>query len=346
LTIHKIFVNEGEFLPGQEYTLTVDREVRFSTARNHTCTHLLHAALRKALGEHVKQSGSLVGPDRLRFDFTHIAPLSTVEVRLIEEEVNRSILADVPVTTRVMAAAEAQAMGAMALFGEKYGDEVRVVEAAGVSMELCGGTHLTSTGQAGVFVILSETGVAAGIRRIEASTGWNALTHLQSLRDELGEAQSLLKARPGETGARIKALFAQSKDQAKEIEKLQGKLASNTGRDITAEVQDVAGVKLLAIKSEAGNVKALRDQMDALRSKLPSGIIGLVAPFEDGKVSMVVSVSKDLTARFPAPALVKEAAVHVGGSGGGRPDMAQAGGTNAEGIEAALRALVEAVGKG
>ncbi len=346
LTAHKIFVNEGEFLPGQEYTLAVDRETRFATGRNHTCTHLLHAALRKTLGEHVKQSGSLVGPDRLRFDFTHIAALSSVEIRLIEEEVNRAILDDLAVISRVMGVKEAQAMGAMALFGEKYGDQVRVVETPGVSMELCGGTHLTSTGQAGTFVILSESGVAAGIRRIEASTGWNALTHLQSLRDELTEAQALLKARPGETGARIRALFSQAKDQTREIEKLQGKLASNTGRDIMAEVQEIGGIKVLAVKSDAGNVKTLREQMDALRSKLPSGIIGLIAPFEDGKVSMVVSVSKDLVGRFPAPALIKEAAGHVGGSGGGRPDMAQAGGTNLDGIEAALAALKEAVAKG
>jgi alanyl-tRNA synthetase len=343
LTALKIFVNEGELLPGQEARLSVDAEARAATARNHTCTHLLHAALRDVLGGHAKQSGSLVGPDRLRFDFTHIAALTPEETAAVEEFVNRAILEDRPVERQVMSRKAAVAKGATALFGEKYGDEVCVVEVPGVSMELCGGTHMRATGQAGSFVILSETGVASGIRRIEAATGFNALAHFRAHKEEALRAAALLKAKPEHLADKVKALQAQAKELQKEMERLQAKVASGAGRDLLEEVQDVAGVKVLALKSEVSNVKALREQMDALKSKLPSGVICLVAPAEGGKVTVLLSVSKDLHGKFTAPALIKDVAAEVSGSGGGRPDQAQAGGTDPAGMERALAKVLELV---
>ncbi|MDP3427380.1 MAG: DHHA1 domain-containing protein, partial [Humidesulfovibrio sp.] len=238
---------------------------------------------------------------------------------------------------------EAVARGATALFGEKYGDTVCLVEVPGVSMELCGGTHLVQTGQAGSFVVLSETGVAAGIRRIEAATGWNALNHMQTLRQEMGEVQAVLKARPEEVAARTKAMAAQVKSLQKEVERLQTKLASGEGGARMTEVEDIGGVKVLAVKAEAASIKSLREQMDALKSKLPSGVACIAAPTEDGKVAVLISVSRDLHGRFTAPALIKDVAALVGGSGGGRPDMAQAGGTDASGIDKAIAKLKELV---
>ena len=346
LTAHKVFVAEGEFLPEQEVRLNVDAQARRATERNHTCTHLLHAALRSILGEHVKQSGSLVGPDRLRFDFTHIAPLSVAEIRKVEETINRAVIEDLPVVREEMSFAQAKESGAVALFDEKYQDTVCVVQVPGVSAELCGGTHLSATGQAGVFVILSETGVASGIRRIEAATGLNALNFLQEQRDELAQVQELLKARSGETADKVKGLQAQVRDKTKEVERLEAKLASGAGSDIMASMEEIAGVKVLAAKSEVSNVKSLREQVDALRSKVPSGIVCLGAELDGGKASIVVSVSKDLTDRFKAPDLVKAAAAEVGGSGGGRPDMAQAGGTDPSGLDRAMEALKKAVSGG
>ncbi len=343
LTVHKVFVNEGELLMGQDAMLRVDIDLRAATARNHTTTHLLQAALRKILGDHVKQSGSLVGPDRLRFDFTHISALTPEELRAVEDEVNRAIVASLPVTREYLSQQQALAKGATALFGEKYGDTVCVVEVPGVSMELCGGTHLTSTGQAGLFVILSESGVAAGVRRIEAATGLNALAQYQAMRDELHEAGSMLKARPGEILGRVQALQKEVKSLVKDKEQLQAKLLSGESRNIMDEVQEVGGVKLLAVKADVPNVKVLREQMDDIRSKLPSGVACLAAPQEDGKVALILYVSKDLHGRFTAGGLIKDVAAEVGGSGGGRPDMAQAGGTNPEGIDKAFEKLKELV---
>jgi len=314
-----------------------------ANSRNHTTTHLLHAALRQVLGDHVKQSGSLVGPERLRFDFTHIAPMTPAEITRVEQIVNRAILDNIPVGREFVSQKEAVARGAMALFGEKYGDTVCLVEVPGVSMELCGGTHLTQTGQAGSFVVLSETGVAAGIRRIEAATGWNALNQLQTLRREMGEIQAVLKARPEEAAAKAKAMAAQVKALQKDVERLQTKLASGEGGARMNEVEEIAGVKVLALKAETASMKSLREQMDALKSKLPSGVAMIAAPTDDGKVTVLLSVSKDLHARFTAPALIKDVAALVGGSGGGRPDMAQAGGTDVDGIDKAIARLKELV---
>jgi alanyl-tRNA synthetase len=336
LTAHHIEVKAGEVLLDQEATLVVDAAIRAATARNHTCTHLLHKALKTVLGSHVNQAGSLVSPERLRFDFTHISAMTPEELAAVEDIVNESIVLDAPVTTAVMGIDEARAKGATALFGEKYGNEVRVVTVPGVSMELCGGTHLSATGQAGSFLILSEAGVAAGTRRIEAVTGLNTVRHVRGLRQELDEGLRALKAKPGELVPRVKKLFDEIKTLGKEKEQLAARLASGQGRDLMAGLEDVGGVKLLCAKVDAGSVKALREAMDDLRSKLPSGVIAIAAEQDGGKVSLIVAVSKDLHGRFTAPVLIKDAAAAVGGSGGGRPDMAQAGGTNPAGIDEAF----------
>ena len=343
VTAHKVFVNEGEIAQGQKARLSVDRESRLAAARNHTATHLLHAALRKILGEHVKQSGSLVGPERLSFDFTHIKAVSIEEIARIEAEVNRAILENLPVRREITSHQEAVSRGAVALFGEKYGDSVSLVEVPGVSMELCGGTHLSSTGQAGLFSIVSESGVAAGIRRIEAATGWNAIRLLQEQRHEFSRAMHLLKAKPEEVAAKVKGLIGQVKDLTKEAERLQTRLASGEGREAVADVEDIGGIKVLAARVDAGNVKVLRERMDALRSKLPSAVICLAAAGEDGKVSVILSVSKDLHGKFTAPGLIKDVAAEVKGSGGGRSDLAQAGGTDRAGIERDLAKVKQLV---
>jgi alanyl-tRNA synthetase len=336
LIVHKVEVVQGEVLADQEIALTVEEGVRLATARNHTCTHLLHAALRRVLGEHVTQAGSLVTPERLRFDFKHFAPLTPEEVSRVEDEVNRAILADAPVCATVMAQEEAMARGAMALFGEKYGAEVRVVEVPGESMELCGGTHLQRTGQAGCFCIVSETGIAAGVRRIEALSGWGALRHLQAYRSEVEEVAGLLKAAPGELGRKVTALREEAKTLEKEVARLRAEAAKSSCADLTPEV--VAGVPLLARQVAAADMDALRELMDDLRSRTPSGILALAADL-GGKAALVVSVSKDLHGRFTAPALIKAMAAAVGGGGGGRPDLAQAGGSRPQGIPEALETL-------
>lgn len=332
---HHVDVKEGELLPEQEVRLTVQEGTRMASARNHTCTHLLHAALRKVLGTHVHQAGSLVAPDRLRFDFSHIAAVTAEELAAIEAEVNRLILADYPVTTKEMAHDEAVASGAMALFDEKYGDVVRVVSVGEVgsdpaSVELCGGTHLSRTGQAGSFVILSESGVAAGVRRIEAATGWNALKLLQEQRQELAELGARLKGRPGELLSRVEALQKEIRTLRKELDKAQAQ--SGGSGNVMDSMTEIGGVKLVAAKMGSMGMKALREVMDDVRSKLPSGIACLAAE-DNGKAQLILYVSKELHGRFTAPDLIRIIAAPVGGSGGGRPDMAQAGGNNPAGID-------------
>ncbi|MEZ7196650.1 alanine--tRNA ligase [Pseudodesulfovibrio karagichevae] len=343
LTAHKINVTEGVLKPGAPAFLNVDRSQRLATMRNHTTTHLLHAALQKVLGDHAKQAGSLVGPDRLRFDFTHIKGLSPEEIAEVEELVNQAIFDAIPVTREVMSIEAAQAKGATALFGEKYGDTVSVIEVPGVSMEFCGGTHLDNTGIAGSFVITSESGVAAGIRRIEAATGHNAVAWLNERREAAAEAGAMLKAQPADLPGKVKDLQQQVKDMHKEMKSLQAKLASGAGRDMMSEVEEINGVKVLAVELEAPNMGVMLEQMDALRSKLPSGIVCLIAPHDDGKVSVALSVTKDLHGKFKAGDLIKPVAGEVGGGGGGRPDLARAGGSNPAGIQKALAKLRELV---
>ncbi len=343
LVVHHVEAVEGDILLDQEVDLTVTEDDRVASARNHTCTHLLHAALRRVLGDHVKQAGSLVAPDRLRFDFTHIAPMTPEELAAVEREVNRVIMADIPLETDHMHYDDAVKRGAMALFGEKYGDEVRVVAIADESVELCGGTHLRATGQAGLFLIVSESGVAAGVRRIEALTGWNAMHAVLAQRSEQAQLSAMLKARPGEIVSRVESLQKENRTLRKDMERAAAQATSGQGRNIMDEATDVAGVKLLAAKVEVPNVKALRDLMDDVRSKLVSGIACLAAVDGD-KVQLIIAVSKDLQTRFTAPQLIKDVAAEVGGSGGGRPDMAQAGGTNPAGIDAAFAKLRSLIG--
>ncbi len=342
LTVMAVTVKSGELFLDSEITLAVTEGERMASARNHTATHLLHAALREVLGSHVHQAGSLVASDRLRFDFTHMAAMTSAEVTAVEDKVNAAIMADINLEAEEMSYDAALAKGAMALFGEKYGDTVRVVSVPGESTELCGGTHLSRTGQAGFFIVLSESGVAAGTRRIEAATGWNALRLVREQRDELAELAAELKARPGELAAKTSALFNEIRALKKDAEKAAARAASSQGRNLMDSVMDVNGVAVLAVRSGAPNIKALRETMDDVRSKLPSGVICLTAE-EEGKVSLVISVSKDLLGRFTAPALIKGVAAKIGGSGGGRPDMAQAGGNDAAGIDAAFAELKKAV---
>ena len=344
LTAHKVTISEGEIKTGDSAFLSVDRGQRLATMRNHTVTHLLHAALQKVLGEHAKQAGSLVGPDRLRFDFTHIKGLSADEIAQVEALVNQSILDAIPVDRQVMTIEQARTKGATALFGEKYGKTVSVIEVPGVSMEFCGGTHLENTGIAGSFVITGEAGVAAGIRRIEAATGGNATQYLNERRAAVAEAGAMLKALPAELPGKVKALQQQVKDMAREMKALQAKLASGAGRDMMSEIEEINGVKVLAVQLDAPNMGVMLEQMDALRSKMDSGIICLVAGHEDGKVSVALAVTKDLHDRFKAGDLIKPVAGEVGGGGGGRPDMARAGGSKVSGIPNAIARVKELVG--
>ncbi len=353
LTVHVVTVEEGSLVLDHEVTLCVTENDRLASARNHTCTHLLHASLRRVLGEHVQQAGSLVGPDRLRFDFTHIAALTPEELQAVERDVNRAILADYPVMAEIKSQKEALEAGAMALFGEKYGDEVRVLtighctqDCPAESIELCGGTHLERTGQAGCFTLLSEAGIAAGTRRIEAATGWNALALMQEQRAQLAELGTSLKCKTQDITPRVEALQSEVKKLRKDLEKQAQQAASGQGKDLMSACTDVNGISVLGAQVGQISVKALRDLMDDVRSKLPSGVACLVGTeqVEDTtKVHMLIYVSKDLHAKFTAPSLVKEIAGHIGGSGGGRPDLAQAGGSKPEGIEAALAALQESI---
>jgi alanyl-tRNA synthetase len=338
LTAHCIKVTGGDILLDAEVTLVVEESARLASARNHTCTHLLHSALQKVLGSHARQAGSLVSPLRLRFDFTHFSPLSGEELAETERLVNAAILADRPLTVAICPYDEAVAKGAMALFGEKYDATVRVVSIENESVELCGGTHLHRTGQAGLFAILSESGVAAGVRRIEAVTGWNAIALFQEQRDELTRAAALLKARPGELAARLEVLQADLRAARKSLERTAAQSVSGHGKNLLDHLETVNGIPLLAARTGASSLKALRELLDDARSRLPSGIVCLTAE-EKGKVHLVIAVSKDLAGRFPAPILIKPVARAVGGSGGGRPDMAQAGGTDPAGIDAAFAAL-------
>ncbi|MBG0789491.1 MAG: alanine--tRNA ligase [Desulfovibrionaceae bacterium] len=343
LTAHKVVVTEGALKTGDSAFLNVDRTRRLATMRNHTTTHLLHAALQKVLGDHAKQAGSLVGPDRLRFDFTHIKAMSPEEIAEVEAIVNQDIYDAMPVTREVMAIKDAQAKGATALFGEKYGDTVSVIEVPGVSMEFCGGTHLDNTGIAGAFIITSESGVAAGIRRIEAATGHNAVAWLDERRQAAAEAGAMLKAQPADLPKKVHDLQQQVKDMARKMKTLQEKLASGAGRDILSDMEEIGGVKVLAAELEAPDMGVMLKQMDALRSKIDSGIICLLAGHPDGKVSVALAVTKDLHDRFKAGDLIKPVAGEVGGGGGGRPDLARAGGSNAAGIPNAIAKLKELV---
>jgi alanyl-tRNA synthetase len=341
LWVHHVEVTEGELRVGDEVTLTVDVERRDAIRRNHSATHLLHWALRTTLGEHVTQKGSLVAPDRLRFDFSHFAPLTLEEKRKVEGLVNARVRANAATDTQVLPIADAKKAGAIAFFGEKYGETVRVVSMA-ESKEFCGGTHVARTGDIAFFVLTSEGGVAQGVRRIEAVTGAGALDQVWRLEDELGQAGDALSAAPFEVGAKVVKLQESLRERDKEIEKLRRKLASGGGRDLLGEARDVAGVRVLATRADVADAKALREVADQLRDKMGSGVV-MLAGVEGDKIALVAMVTADLTAKLNAGKLVGAVSKDVGGKGGGRADMAQGGGSLPDKLDAALARVADLV---
>ncbi len=348
--VHVIEVQKGTVYADQEVKMQVTESERIAIARNHTATHILHSALRTVLGTHVQQKGSLVSAERLRFDFTHISAMTQDELKAVENEVNRLVLANGAIETHEMSHKEAVDFGAIALFGEKYGDSVRVINIGEKdSVELCGGTHLSATGQIGSFLILSESGIAAGIRRIEALTGFNALAHIQNERAELATIAQSLKVKSSEVVTRIQALQADVKTLKKDLEKAKisgaGSAQGNAGAGSSENSVEINGIKLVTNSLQDIPVKLLREMMDDTKSKLPSGI-ACISSVVDGKIQMIVYVSKDLHAKITAPDIIKQISVHIEGSGGGRPDQAQAGGTKIDGLQAALdelKAIIEKV---
>ena len=340
--LHQVQVEQGTVRVRDLVTAEVSDELRDATRRNHTATHLLHAALRRVLGTHGKQAGSLVSPDRLRFDFVHFAPLTREEIDEIERLVTAEVCRNTPVQTEVRATQEAVAAGAMALFGEKYGDTVRVVSVPGFSMELCGGTHCRATGDIGPFVVLQEGGIAAGVRRIEAFTGLGALRHLQAQHAALTAVLSRLNVGPGQAGEAIERLQAEVKRLGREISQVRMKAAAGAAAGPAAEVLQIGDVRVLTRRVDDLEASALRDLSDSLKSSLGRGVVVLGAAAGD-KVQFVISVTSDLTGRVHAGKLVKQLAPIVGGGGGGRPDFAQAGGRQPEKLDELLAASREAI---
>lgn len=336
-------VRKGRIRRNDTVRLKVEVKTRRAVEANHSGTHLLNAALRNVLGDHVKQAGSLVTPDRLRFDFTHFSKIEEAELDRIEMLVNEYIQANVPVKTSILAKEEAFKTGAQAVFDEKYADKVRLVRMGDISAELCGGTHVTRTGNIGLFKIVSESAVAAGVRRIEAVTGLAAVKYVKKLDRELHSVANLLRASTAEVVDRVEKMIQHQKELEREIEALKGKLAAKESGDIVKKVRSLDGLNVLATTVEVSDVKALRDFGDKLRDKMQSGIILLGSKVGD-KAMLLCMVTKDLTARYDAGRIVKEIAPIVGGSGGGRPDMAQAGGTRPENLEKALDRLIEMLG--
>jgi alanyl-tRNA synthetase len=330
-------VKNGELKVGDTVAAQVDHDARGRTVRNHSATHLMHKALRQVLGAHVQQKGSLVDPDKTRFDFAHNAPVTDDEIRRVEEIVNAEILDNRATSARVMAIDEAQKLGAMMLFGEKYGDEVRVLD-IGTSRELCGGTHVARTGDIGFFKVVGEGGVAAGIRRIEAVTGRGALAFVQDQEAKLVGVAATLKAPVAELESRIAQLMDSARATEKELSRLKAKAAASAGDDLAGGAVDVKGAKVLAAALDGADVKALRETMDKLKDKLKSAAI-VLGSVTDGKVTLIAGVTSDLTGKVKAGELVNHVAQQVGGKGGGRPDMAQAGGTDPAGLPAALKSV-------
>lgn len=336
---HDVFGHHGQLLEG---TLSVgdvldahvDHAQRRATMRNHSATHLMHKALRQVLGEHVQQRGSLVDADKTRFDFAHDAAMDAAQIAAVEQIVNDEVLANQDVSTQHMSYDEAVQGGAVALFGEKYGDVVRVLD-IGFSRELCGGTHVARTGDIGLFKIVSEGGVAAGIRRIEAITGHNSVSWVQRTEATLVETAGLLKTQPSELPERVLALQHQMRQVERELERLQDKQAAAAGNDLAGQAIDLGGAKLLAVRLAGVDPKALRGMVDQLKAKLSTAVILLAAVTED-RISLVAGVSNDLTARIKAGDLVGSVAVQIGGKGGGRPDMAMGGGTDVAALDAAV----------
>ena len=336
--LHRVTVQSGSVTVGADVRAEVDEQRRQEIACNHSATHLLHAALRQILGEHVQQKGSLVEAERLRFDFSHFEAITSEQLAEIEARVNREVRANLLVETKLMSQEEAQASGAMALFGEKYGDVVRVLSMGDFSVELCGGTHVRRTGDIGLFKITSEGGVAAGVRRIEAVAGEGALRYIGETEKNLAQIAALLKADNSTVQAKTQQLIERSRHLEKELEQLKAKLASSQGGDLAAQAVEIDGIKVLAAKLEGGDAKSLRDTVDQLKNKLGTAVVVLAA-VDGNKVSLVAGVTKAETARVRAGDLVNNVAQQVGGKGGGRPDLAMAGGKDPSGLDAALQAV-------
>jgi len=341
--LHAAEVISGEVSVGDRVHCKVDRGRRMDIARNHTATHLLHAALRRVLGPHALQSGSVVEPGRLRFDFSHFQALTPEEIRRVEDEVNERILDDIPVEVVETTVEEARRMGATALFGEKYGERVRVVKIGDYSTELCGGTHLRRTSQIGSFMIVSESSIGAGLRRIEAVTGRGAVQHMHDIRDMFHEVAEKLGASPVEAAAVVQRLQASLKDAQREIERLRSRSAAEQAQELAAEAQTVAGVNVVASKIPTANADALSSLADSVADRLRSGVV-ILGGVSDGKVLFVGKVTPDLVERgFHAGNLLREVAKAAGGGGGGRAEFAQAGARDASKVDEALALAVDLI---
>ncbi len=342
LTVHVGKVIEGSVAKGPGAELTVDQALRQATALNHTSTHILQKVLAETLGEHVQQAGSLVTPERLRFDFIHFSALTADELIRIEEQVNRRIRDNLRVATQQMSTDEAVAAGATALFGESYGDAVRVVRIGDFSMELCGGTHTGASGDIGLFKIVQETGIAAGVRRIEAATGAKALELVRGQEQTLDQLAALVKTDRPQLETRLRKLLERQKELEREVEALQGKLNADQAGDLLKQASDVAGIQLVCGRADNLDGKALRELADQVRDRMESGVL-ILGGAHGGKAGLLVAVTKDLTKRLQAGTLIKQLAAMVGGGGGGRPDLAQAGGSKPEQLSEALAAAPEII---
>jgi alanyl-tRNA synthetase len=334
---HKGLLRSGRLVVGDIVLAEVDGIARARTERNHSVTHLMHKALRQVLGNHVQQKGSLVDPDKTRFDFSHNQPLTDAEIREVETLVNAEILVNEATTARMMSIDEAKKTGAMMLFGEKYGDEVRVLN-IGTSRELCGGTHVKRTGDIGLFKIVAESGVAAGVRRVEGVTGERALAYIQQRESQLQQVADAVKAQPLDAAARVMQILENVKHLERELARMKSKLAGSQGDDLANQVREVKGIKVLAANLEDADSRTLRETLDKLKDKLHSCVV-VLSSVEGSAVKLIAGISADLTARMKAGELVNFVARQVGGKGGGRPDMAQAGGTLPDELPTALESV-------
>jgi len=343
LYIHLGEIEKGTLSFGDFVDARIDEERRKRISRNHSVTHLLHKAMKEILGEHVNQAGSLVEPDRLRFDFTHFLPVTPEELKKIEARVNEQIMSNLEITTEVCSIEEAKKAGATALFGEKYGDRVRVVRMGDYSMELCGGTHLRVTAEAGIFKVLSESGIGSGLRRIEAVTGDGIITYITEKEKLLEEVSAALKTTPNELARRAEGIVRELREKEKELEALQAKVARYESREIMEQVREISGIKALAARVNAPDMDALRNMGDMMKDKLGSGVV-VLGSINDGKVNFVAMATRDVLDRgIHAGNIVREVAKTAGGGGGGRPDMAQAGakdpGKIADALEKAYKVI-------
>ncbi|MBI4832502.1 MAG: alanine--tRNA ligase, partial [Candidatus Lindowbacteria bacterium] len=342
LTVHKARLKQGKLVTGQIVRAQVEESLRRDTAAHHSGTHLLQSALREVLGPHVYQAGSLVGPDKFRFDYAHFAALDRRQLQQVEALVNRRIRENIPVDTMILPFDKAKQMGAIALFGEKYGDEVRVVKMGSVSMELCGGTHVRATGDIGLFLIVSESSIAAGMRRIEAVCGSAACRRVREDEDLLDEFASTLNAPRGEMAGRILQLLEERKKLEKDLARLKSAIVSDKADDMLAGAVDVDGIKVLAVRLDDHDATYLRKTADSLKAKLKSGVV-VIGGVSEGKVLLIAGVTADLTSKVHAGDLVKAVARIVGGGGGGRADMAQAGGKDPSKLQQALEEVPHSI---